>query len=102
MSGEPPERSQEEGTTASALNQPAGNALVIPSYVARTGNVLALLFILSSFKSGKQVVFSLPQASTCVPLPENVCLGNCQVFMFLLELRIENFPWKTWRDLVNC
>lgn len=76
MSGEPPERFQEEGTTASALNQPAGNALVIPSYVARTGNVLALLFILSSFKSGKQVVFSLPRASTCVPLPQTSFFGN--------------------------
>ena len=57
MSGEPPERSQEEGTAASSPNQPASNALVIPaSYVAPTGNVLALLFILSSFKSEKQVV----------------------------------------------
>ena len=77
MSGEPPERSQEEGTAASSPNQPASNALVIAaSYVAPTGNVLALLFILSSFKSGKQVVFSLPQASTCVPLPQTSFFGN--------------------------
>ena len=41
MSGEPPERSQEEGTAASSPNQPASNALVIPSYVPPTGNVLA-------------------------------------------------------------
>ena len=78
MSGEPPERSQEEGTAPSALNQPASSALVIPSYVAPTGNlkVLALLFILSTFKSGKQVVFSLPQASKCVPLPQTSFFGN--------------------------
>ena len=50
MSGEPPERSQED----SAVNQPAGNALVMPSYVAPTGNVLALLFILSTFKWGNK------------------------------------------------
>ena len=76
MSGELPERSQEEGIAASALNQPASSALVMPSYVAPTGKVLALLFILSSFKSGKQVVFSLPQASTCVPLPQTSFFGN--------------------------
>lgn len=64
MSGGPSERSQEEGTAASALSQPASSALVIPSYVAPTGKVLALLFILSFLKSGKQVVFSLPQALT--------------------------------------
>ena len=57
MSGEPPERSQEEGTAASSPNQPTSNALVIPSYVAPTGICSSITFYFEPIQIGETSSF---------------------------------------------